>query len=143
MLLFKNRCDKIMEYNLKYESLINLFYRKADIEKELEKRLLSYSTFKTGLTINPFNHEKKQLDKIYELFYVFLLETSLFQEKIFSNSKKITEISNQLPEVAKESCLMEIMVNEIVKTNNIEGVVSTKKEIYDGINYKKEIDFLG
>ncbi|MHD0318665.1 hypothetical protein [Fusobacterium sp. THCT1E2] len=47
-----------MEYNLKYESLINLFYRKADIEKELEKRLLSYSTFKTGLTINPFNHEK-------------------------------------------------------------------------------------
>lgn len=132
-----------MEYNLKYESLINLFYKKVDIEKELEKRLSNYSTFKTGLNINPFNHEKKQLDKTYELFYIFLLETSLFQEKIFSNSKKITEISGQLPEAAKESCLMEIMVNEIVKTNDIEGVVSTKKEIYDGINYKKGNRFSG
>ena len=55
--------------------------------------------------------------------------------KLYYKKQNITEelekrLSINLPMIARVSCIREIMVNEIIKTNGIEGVRTTKKDVY-------------
>lgn len=68
---------------------------------------------------------------------------SILQERIYINSKKIDELASELPMIARFSCEREIMINEIIKTNGIEGVRTTKKDIYESLNPKKTTRFSG
>ena len=45
--------------------------------------------------------------------------------------------------MALNYCVREIMVNEIIKSNGIEGVHTTKKDVYDSMNSNKKYRFSG
>ena len=77
----------------------------------------------------------KILDKEYSLFYVNLMEHSLLQEKIMENSKKIISLSNpnKFPQIAIKEIINKILSNELYKTNKIEGIESSKSQIYSSL----------
>ena len=117
----------------KYEKLIKLYYKKKNIEEEYIKRIKNPATLITELKINPMKKGNKILDKEYNLFYVNLLELSLLQEKILQNSNKISYISNKLPQIVIKEIIMKILSNELYKTNKIEGIESSKSQIYSSL----------
>ena len=119
----------------KYENLIKLYYKKQNIEDEYIKRIENPSTFITDLKINPMKRENKIFEKEYNLFYVNLLEHTLLQEKIMENSKKINSLSNpnEFPPIAIKEIVNKILSNELYKTNKIEGIESSKSQIYSSL----------
>lgn len=127
----------------KYENLEKLYYKKINIEDESKKRKENPCAYITNLFINPILRGEKIQNKSFNLFYLSLPKLYLLQEKIFINSKEILKLDLKLPDVAKYSCVKEIMINEINKSNGIEGVYSTKKELYESINSSKPTRFSG
>ena len=119
----------------KYEKLIKLYYKKKNIEEEYIKRRENSSTFITDLKINPIKRGNKIFEKEYNLFYVNLLEHTLLQEKIMENSKKIISLSNpnKFPQIAIKEIINKILSNELYKTNKIEGIESSKSQIYSSL----------
>ena len=119
----------------KYENLIKLYYKKRNIEEEYIKRRENSSTFITDLKINPIKRGNKIFEKEYNLFYVNLLEHTLLQEKIMENSKKIISLSNpnKFPQIAIKEIINKILSNELYKTNKIEGIESSKSQIYSSL----------
>ena len=119
----------------KYEKLIKLYYKKENIEDEYIKRIENPATFITDLKINPIKRGNKILNKEYNLFYVNLLEHTLLQQEIFENSNKILSLSdpNQFPIIAIEEIVNKILSNELYKTNKIEGIESSKSQIYSSL----------
>ena len=61
------------------------------------------------------------------------MELSLLQEKILQNSNKISYISNKLPQIVIKEIIMKILSNELYKTNKIEGIESSKSQIYSSL----------
>lgn len=115
-----------------YSELLKLYYQQKNIESEFKKRFENVCAYRTELFINPIlRGERTQTE--YELYCLPINDISLLQEQIFSNSKKIFELSQMLPQIAKQSCIREIMINEIIKSNGIEGVHTTKKDIYNSM----------
>ena len=119
----------------KYENLIKLYYKKKNIEDEYIKRIENPATFITDLKINPIKRGNKIFEKEYNLFYVNLLEHTLLQEKIMENSKKINSLSNpnEFPPIAIKEIVNKILSNELYKTNKIEGIESSKSQIYSSL----------
>ena len=119
----------------KYENLIKLYYKKQNIEDEYIKRIENPATFITDLKINPMKRENKIFEKEYNLFYLNLMEHSLLQQEIFENSKKILSLSdpNEFPIIAIEEIVNKILSNELYKTNKIEGIESSKSQIYSSL----------
>ena len=126
-----------------------LFYNLGSMEQRLEKveeRKNYDSTLKIGLKIKP----EKQKNK-YDLYYVPTLETMNIIRKINLEDKRIAELYEKLPDIAKESFYIDIVSSEIQNTNNIEGVESkredivhtTKKVVKNNINNKNnDLKFL-
>ncbi|KRL96379.1 hypothetical protein [Limosilactobacillus equigenerosi] len=99
---------------------------------EYNNRFNSFGTIQTGLKINPiFNGE--QSNKVFELFSVPLPEIQLYDSKIQSNSRKIAKLVNDLPGIAAEQLFMSTLRDEILSTNEIEGVKTTNEEIETAI----------
>ena len=119
----------------KYENLIKLYYKKPNIKEEYIKRRENPTTFITDLKINPIKRGNKIFEKEYNLFYVNLLEHTLLQEKIMENSKKIISLSNpnKFPQIAIKEIINKILSNELYKTNKIEGIESSKSQIYSSL----------
>ena len=119
----------------KYENLIKLYYKKKNIEDEYIKRIENPSTFITDLKINPIKRENKIFEKEYNLFYVNLMEHTLLQQEIFENSNKILSLSdpNEFPLIAIKEIVNKILSNELYKTNKIEGIESSKSQIYSSL----------
>ena len=119
----------------KYEKLIKLYYKKENIEDEYIKRIENPATFITDLKINPIKRGNKILNKEYNLFYVNLLEHTLLQQEIFENSNKILSLSNpnKFPQIAIKEIINKILSNELYKTNKIEGIESSKSQIYSSL----------
>ena len=123
----------VIKMTNKYENLIKLYYKKKNIEDEYIKRIENPSTFITDLKINPIKRGNKILDKEYSLFYVNLMEHTLLQEIIIKNSNQINLISNELPQIAIKDIIIKILSNELYKTNKIEGIESSKSQIYSSL----------
>ena len=126
-----------------YQNLKTLYYKKYNIEEELKKRIENPCTLITKLIISPVIKGEKRSEEKYSIFYLPIKEILYLQEQAFINSRKIMSIFNKLPIVAQNKCINEIMINEIIKTNKIEGVTSTKKDIYNTMNTKKITRFSG
>ena len=125
-----------------YLELSKLYYQKANIEEELNKRLENPCVYKTSLYISPILRGERVLKEV-ELFFLPIKNVLMLQDKIIQNSRDILNLSNELPEVALNYCVREIMVNEIIKSNGIEGVHTTKKDVYDSMNSNKKYRFSG
>jgi len=125
-----------------YLELSKLYYQKANIEEELNKRLENPCVYKTSLYISPILRGER-VSKEVELFFLPIKNVLMLQDEIIQNSRNILNLSNELPEVALNYCVREIMVNEIIKSNGIEGVHTTKKDVYDSMNSNKKYRFSG
>lgn len=122
----------------KYLELEKLYYKKVDIEREYQNRINNPCVFKTELYINPIDKNgEKDKSKSFELFYLPIADILKCQDSILENSKLIIKLASDLPNIAKKSCINEIMLNEIVMSNQVEGVYTTKKEVYESITSKK------
>lgn len=125
-----------------YLELSKLYYQKANIEEELNKRLENPCVYKTSLYISPILRGER-VSKEVELFFLPIKNVLMLQDETIQNSRDILNLSNELPEVALNYCVREIMVNEIIKSNGIEGVHTTKKDVYDSMNSNKKYRFSG
>ena len=125
-----------------YLELSKLYYQKANIEEELNKRLENPCVYKTSLYISPILRGERVSEEV-ELFFLPIKNVLMLQDEIIQNSRDILNLSNELPEVALNYCVREIMVNEIIKSNGIEGVHTTKKDVYDSMNSNKKYRFSG
>ena len=126
-----------------YESLIKLYYKHFDTKEVYKSRIESPCAYVTDLEISPILRGERVKDVKFPLFYVSLVELSLLEQNIFYNSKEITSLSSRLPRTANLACVRDIMMNEIEKSNGIEGIHSTKKELYESINSEKTTRFYG
>lgn len=109
---------------MKYKQLNSFYYQnKAVYEQEYNNRYNSLSTLRLPISINDNG-----------MFLMILPEMIESLEKIQMNNSKILEIFINLPGVAKSSYINECMIDEIITTNGIEGVHSTRKEIQIAID---------
>lgn len=125
-----------------YLELSKLYYQKVNIEEELSKRLENPCVYKTSLYISPILRGERILEEV-ELFFLPIKNVLVLQDEIIQNSKDILNLSSELPEVALNYCVKEIMVNEIIRSNAIEGVHITKKDVYESMDSTKKYRFSG
>lgn len=106
---------------MKYKVLEKLYYSKnGQYQAEYEKRYNGSSTVRIDFKIhnNP-------------AFFVQSAEVLDLLTSILRNDKAIMKLCNTLPGVALSQYSRKCMINEIVLTNKIEGVHSSRKEIGD------------
>lgn len=118
----------------KYEKLEILSYQRVDVDDEYKKRINNPTTLLTNLEISPINRDGlRDYSKRYNLFYVPIPEINILQSKIAQNNYFINALSNDISKVGYKSFLKDIMLSEINRSNHIEGVYSTKKELSENI----------
>lgn len=109
-----------------YESLYKLFYKDKSenrfnaLQAELEKRLSADSTFKTGIITDSG-----------ELFLAVPRELSLLNERILRLERRVSAELRRLPPIAQGAMVRGLVINEVVSTNELEGVHSTRRQIND------------
>lgn len=107
-----------------YESLAKLFYkdttsdRYANAEARLKARLEAESTFRTGIE-TPHG----------ELFLAVPRELSVLGEQVLRYERKIATGMRMLPPLALGAMVRDLVINEVVSTNELEGVYSTRRQI--------------
>lgn len=111
---------------MEYKSLEKLFYmdassdRYANNERLAEERLTADSTFRTGV-----------MTDYGELFLATPRELSLLNERVLRLERKVSATLRTLPPVARGALIRRLVIDEVVCTNDLEGVHSTRKQIND------------
>ncbi len=109
-----------------YESLKLHFYkdgtssRYQNVEELLKLRLEAESTFRTHIQ-TPSG----------ELFLAVPRELSLLNEKVLRHERKIAALKRSLPSFAQGAMVHDLVINEVVSTNELEGVSCTRRQIDD------------
>src|SRR5690554_2432780 len=104
-----------------------LFYNLGDIsnrEAKLKERLNYDSAIFPGLQIKPINQSKT-----YELYYIPTMETIDLISKISKDDIILTQLYDNLPDMAQKRFLVDILSSELHNTNLLEGVRSSKEEL--------------
>lgn len=117
---------------IKYENLEKLYYKYKNIDEEYEKRIKNNSTIVTDLMI--YSEYKK---KYIPLFFCFLPKHFKLQENIYKKSKEIEMAFQKLTSLMSSYTINKLFVNEILFTNKVEGIYSSKKAIYSELQNKK------
>jgi len=118
-----------------YEPLASLFYkdstsdRFSNAEVRTKMRLEAESTFRTGI-MTPDG----------ELFLAIPRELSLLTEMILRYERKIAAGMRSLPPVALGAMVRDLVINEVVSTNELEGVYSTRRQIDELLRPEREFD---
>lgn len=100
--------------------------RDANVLKELAARRESESAFQLGYrTPNG------------ELFFTVPKELSILNEEVLRTESRVSDLLGQLPEIAKSAILRSVVLDEVVCTNSIEDVHSTRRQIKDAMNAAK------
>lgn len=88
--------------------------------------------------LNRFNSEEANKMNFYigdnQAFYILNSEVMTIAYKISKLDKKIAELCNDLPGIAIEQYSKKCLIDEIVITNKIEGVHSSRKEIGEALD---------
>ena len=108
-----------------YESLV-LLYRKNAARWEEEHRQRRNSPMTRHLPIALQEYGRAQS---YPAFYCYTEELALLQEAIGRDFTTLLGMIGHIPKAGIEQFLHTCMVEEILATNAIEGVHSTKREI--------------
>lgn len=119
-----------------YKTLRAISYSDIDsYEDTIKKRKESDSCLFTGLYIQSFEPKTEVLlPEEKELFFLVLPETSLLKDKLNENSREIDKLMNDLSEITKDNIFYHLLIDEIQASNDIEGVISTRKEIREAIS---------
>lgn len=109
---------------MSYESLRTLFYRDNSADRYsnagamARQRLEAESTFRTGMDT-----------PVGELFLAVPRELSLLNEQVLRHERRIASRMRELPRVAQWAMIRGLVVDEVVSTNELEGVHSTRRQI--------------
>ena len=122
---------------MEYESLLKLHYRDySEYISTYESRINNECATFLNFSIND-----------NDAFYLANQEVLLLVSKIMSVDKEVNIKIAKLPEVALSQFSIQLLVDEIKQTNDIESVFSTKKEIRETYNMieqgKNEGRFIG
>lgn len=115
-----------------YPTLEKLFYKDASSKRyenhreQLLLRLEAESTFRTGITLE---HG--------ELFCAVPRELSVANERVLRRERRVSALWKALPPVALGAFLRSLILNEVVYSNEIEGVHSTRRQIEVALNEAK------
>lgn len=106
---------------MKYVPLSTIYYSdNENFFKEYEKRKNSPYSFSLGVKI----HE-------HEAFFVILPNSTMNVTRIYKKFAKLSELCAALPKLAYQSYERNCLIDEIILTNDIEGIYSTRKEVID------------
>ena len=107
------------------------------------KSLYKLFVMNDNTTFNSIYHEKFNSDSTIK-FDIYINNNQAFFTydkhimKVISNIREldyhITDVFENLPDIAKEQFMRKSLIDEIEYTNEIEGVISTRKHINDLIN---------
>lgn len=109
---------------MRYRTLEKLFHadrtsdRFSNAEKAYRERLTSESSFRTGIQL-----------KTGELFLAVPRELSLSSEQLLRRERRVSALWKSLPVVALHAYISSLILDEVVSSNEIEGVRSTRQEI--------------
>lgn len=111
-----------------YRPLATLFHMDAStaalahLEELAHARLTADSTFRTGITT-----------KLGELFIGMPRELTRQLNDVLAHESSISVLWNGIPRIMKHSYIVHAISEEILSTNDIEGVRSTRKEVQDAV----------
>ena len=111
-----------------YIPLEKLYYRESSSDPEAttlsaaEKRLKDTSTFRTGIEI-----------KAGELFLAVPKELTSLNDRLLRVERKVSLLWHELPGIAHGAYLRGLIFDEIVSTNEIEGIRSTRRQIQESL----------
>ncbi|NHM92492.1 MULTISPECIES: Fic family protein [Staphylococcus] len=116
---------------MNYKNLKKIFHMSGyqNMENEYQLRLSHFSTYSTGIEINPMRDQVQIRNVKYPLFFCPTKELFMKSEKILMNSNKINMLMHSQPGVATSSYHKKLLINELQSTNEKENVKSTKKEL--------------
>ncbi|MBT2574964.1 Fic family protein [Bacillus sp. ISL-51] len=119
---------------MKYEKLSKLFYKMDtdSYDKEFKKRISSYGSYSTSLTVRGFRKGHLTNDS-FELFYVNTHELMNLNNEVLLNSSTISSLISQLPKFVVKPYFNKLIINEAQSNNEIEGIRSTKKELKEAL----------
>lgn len=112
-----------------YKELAKIYHtdtsnsRDANIAHAYQARFDAESTFR--LTFNTPNGE---------LFIAVPRELSAQSERVLCAERKISHLLRQLPSIAQNAVLRSLVLEEVVSTNDIESIHSTRRQIKDAID---------
>ena len=114
--------------NMEYKLLSSLFYQGKEVyEETYRRRIESESTYHFNLKINEHNG-----------FVVINHEILQKVEQVMRLDKRLLLQRNLVPPIALTQYTRRCLVDEIKMTNEIEGVNSSRREINEILNAKKE-----
>lgn len=90
----------------------------AELEAAYQARFNAESTFRTGLITSG-----------HELFLTMPHELSLLTERILRKERRVSNMLRRLPAIAHASFVRDLIMDEVVYSNEIEGIHSTRKQI--------------
>ena len=109
---------------MKFNSLYKLYSMNwENFEEVYLSRLNSESSLKFFIEING-----------YPSFFFYHNEINTLIYKIREMDKRISILFDKLPPVAQKQYIKKSLIDEIHFSNSIEGVVSTRKEIFQILN---------
>lgn len=107
-----------------YRSLEKLFHmdaspaRKANAEARAKARFEAESTFRTRIQTS-----------VGELFLAVPRELSVLNERVLRRERAVSQSMRSLPPVAQWAMIRGLVIDEVVSTNDLEGVYSTRRQI--------------
>lgn len=116
-----------------YSTLEKLFYsdsssdRFADHERRKIERLNHESTFRTGIALENG-----------ELFLAIPHELSLASEQILRRERRVSALWHALSVIALSAFMRSLVLDEVVYSNGIEGVHSTRREVEAALEAHKD-----
>lgn len=113
-----------------YKTIRQLLYMKnstrlpqEEAEDIYNQRIAGPATFDTNITF----------DNRHRIFVTMFKKMSILSENIFRQEKQIDELWGELPGLAQQAYVYGLLINELMSTNAIEGVRSTRKEIGEAL----------
>lgn len=104
---------------MNYELLSSLYYKgKEEYEKEYNDRFNSIASKRLNISI-----EENQC------FYILTEEVVNKLYNVMVLNQKLNKLTSEIPGIALQQYIKKCLIDEIVFTNEIEGVVSTRKDI--------------
>lgn len=120
---------------MSYEPLTKLFYsdtssdRFGRNERLAAERLNADSSFRTGI-VSPSG----------ELFLAVPRELSVLNERVLRMERKVSASMRALPPVARGALIRSLVMDEVVCTNELEGIHSTRRQISDILKAEETTD---
>lgn len=104
---------------MSYESLEKIYYKDYNNYEDIymDRKNSAFS-----LSLDLYIHGN-------EAFYVYLPEAVLQSTRLYKKFAELSRLCAELPQVAYESYERKCLIDEIILTNDIEGIRSTRKEI--------------